>query len=181
MKKIILTIAVVMAATFANAQDKKGGSSSDMKFGVKAGYTNSTFTGDTPSGLKANGGFYIGGLVDFSVSETFHVQPELLYSIEGAKDNKLNYLRIPIMAKYYIMEGLNLQAGPELAFKAGGDDIKDQAKSLDYGLGIGAAYELESGLMFDARYNLGLANIDDSGSGGNVKNVSFNIGLGYRF
>jgi opacity protein-like surface antigen len=178
MKKIILTIAVVMAATFANAQDKKSGGDSEMKFGVKAGYTNSNFTGDIDT--DANGGFYIGGLVDFAVSENFHVQPELLYSIEGAKDAKLNYLRIPIMAKYYIMEGLNLQAGPEVAFKAGGDDgIKDQAKSLDYGLGIGAAYELESGLMFDARYNLGLANISDAG--GSVKNVSFQVGLGYRF
>jgi len=177
MKKIILTLAAVFAVTFANAQDKGG--SSDMKFGVKAGYTNSNFTGDV-SGTEANGGFYIGGLVDFSVSEKFHVQPELLYSIEGAKDLKVNYLRIPIMAKYYVAEGFSLQAGPEIAFKAGGDDIiKDAVKSMDYGLGIGAGYELSSGLMFDARYNLGLNNISDVG--GSVKNVSFNIGLGYRF
>ena len=74
-----------------------------------------------------------------------------------------------------------MQAGPEVAFKAGGDDsIKDSVKSVDFGLGIGAGYELSSGLMFDARYNLGLNNIDNSGSG-TVKNVSFNIGLGYRF
>jgi len=179
MKKIILTIAVVMAATFANAQDKKGGSSSDMKFGVKAGFTSSNFSGDVNSDPTT--GFYLGGLVDFSVSETFHVQPELLYSMEGAKDAKLNFLRIPIMAKYYVMEGLSLQAGPELAFKAGGDSaIKDITKSLDYGLGIGAGYELESGLMFDARYNLGLANIYD-GDGAKINTVSFNIGLGYRF
>ena len=85
------------------------------------------------------------------------------------------------MAKYYVANGFNLQAGPEVAFKAGGDDsIKDSVKSVDFGLGIGAGYELSSGLMFDARYNLGLANIIDV-SGANVKNVSFNIGLGYRF
>ena len=176
MKKIILTVAAVFALTFANAQDKGG--SSDMKFGVKAGYQSTNFTGDKDE--DANGGFYIGGLVDFSVSEKFHVQPELLYSIEGAKDAKLNYLRIPIMAKFYVMDGLNLQAGPELTFKAGGDDtIKDGVKSMDYGLGFGAGYELESGLMFDARYNLGLANISDGA--GSYKNVGIQIGLGYRF
>ena len=183
MKKIILTVAAVFALTFANAQDKKksSGDSDEMKFGVKAGYTSSNFTGDI-SGTQANGGFYIGGLVDFAVSGKFHVQPELLYSIEGAKDLKLNYLRIPIMAKYYVAEGFSLQAGPEIAIKAGGDNtIKDQAKSLDYGLGFGAGYELSSGLMFDARYNLGLNNINNTGSGGTVKNVGFNIGLGYRF
>ena len=180
MKKIILTVAAVFALTFAHAQDKKKStSSSDMKFGVKAGYINSNFTGDV-SGTTANGGLYIGGLIDFALDEKFHVQPELLYSIEGAKDLKLNYLRIPIMAKYYIAEGFNLQAGPELAFKVGGDDIiKDSVKSMDYGIGFGAGYELTNGLMFDARYNLGLANI--SNVGGNVKNVSFQIGLGYRF
>jgi len=180
MKKIILTVAAVFALSFASAQEKKGGSDSDMKFGVKAGYTSSNFTGDVVT-EGANGGFYIGGLVDFSVDEKFHVQPELLYSIEGAKNAKLNYLRIPIMAKYYVADGFSLQAGPELAFKAGGDDtVKDSAKSLDYGLGFGAGYELSSGLMFDARYNLGLNNINDNG-GGSVKNVSFQIGLGYRF
>ena len=180
MKKIILTMAVVLTATFANAQDKKESvTTKEIAFGVKAGYTNSNFTGDISG--DANGGFYIGGLVDFHVTEAFHVQPELLYSIEGAKDAKINYLRIPIMAKYYIANGFNLQAGPEVAFKAGGDDsIKDSVKSVDFGLGIGAGYELSSGLMFDARYNLGLANIIDV-SGANVKNVSFNIGLGYRF
>ena len=182
MKKIILTIAVVFAVTFANAQDKKksSGSDSDMKFGVKAGYTPSTnFTGD--AGTDATTGFYIGGLVDFSVSEKFHVQPELLYSAEGAKDAKLNFLRIPIMAKYYVAEGFNLQAGPELAFKAGGDSsVKDSVKSLDYGLGLGAGYEMPSGLMFDARYNLGLANIYD-GSGFKIGTASINLGLGYRF
>ena len=171
MKKIILTVAAIFAFGVASAQD--------MKFGVKAGFTSSNFTGDV-SGLDANGGFYVGGLVDFTISESFHVQPELLYSIEGAKDAKLNYLRIPIMAKYYVMEGLSLQAGPEIAFKAGGDDIKDAVKSMDYGLGIGAGYELASGLMFDARYNLGLADISDD-STFEIKNTSFQIGLGYRF
>ena len=173
MKKIILSVVALMAFGYANAQ------SSDMKFGVKAGFTSSNFTGDAES--DGTTGFYVGGLADFMVTENFHVQPELLYSMEGAKDAKLTYLRIPIMAKYYIMEGLSLQAGPELAFVAGGDsDIKDNVKSLDYGLGIGGGYELSSGLMFDARYNLGLANIVKEGDG-KIGTASFNIGLGYRF
>ena len=182
MKKIILTVAAVFALTFANAQDTKAksGGDSDMKFGVKAGYANTNFTGDANTTAASN--FYIGGLVDFTISEKFHVQPELLYSMEGADEDETNlsFLRIPIMAKYYVAEGFNIQAGPELAFVAGGGLIKDSLKSLDYGLGLGAGYELPSGLMFDARYNLGLANLYD-GSGFDVKTTSFQIGLGYRF
>ncbi|WP_412476606.1 porin family protein [Flavobacterium sp. TBRC 19031] len=179
MKKIVLTIAAVFALSFANAQDKKGGSS-DMKFGVKAGFINSNFTGDYDTDAKSS--FYIGGLVDFTISEKFHVQPELLYSMEGADNDEfdVNFVRIPIMAKYYVMEGLSLQAGPQFGFVAGGGDATDNLKSFDYGLGIGAGYELESGLFFDARYNLGVANLSDI-DGADAKTTSFQVGLGYRF
>ncbi|MEK8180937.1 porin family protein [Flavobacterium buctense] len=179
MKKIILTMAAVFAVSFANAQDSKGGSS-DMKFGVKAGLNNSNYTGDADTDAATS--FYIGGLVDFTISEKFHVQPELLYSVEGADSDSMSFLRIPIMAKYYVAEGFSLQAGPEFAFKiATENDITDEfTKSLDYGLGIGAGYELESGLFFDARYNLGLANISDV-DGFDVGTSSIQVGLGYRF
>ena len=179
MKKIILTMAAVFAVSFANAQDKKGGSS-DMKFGVKAGLNNSNYTGDADSDAATS--FYVGGLVDFAVSEKFHVQPELLYSVEGADEDSMTFLRLPIMAKYYVADGFSLQAGPEFAFKiAAENELTDEfSKSLDYGLGLGAGYELESGLFFDARYNLGLANISDV-DGADAGMSSINVGLGYRF
>ena len=181
MKKVLFSAVALLAFGFANAQDSKGGST-DMKFGVKAGYSSTNFTGDADGG-DARGGFYIGGLVDFAVSEKFHVQPELMYSTEGAADDLgVDYLRIPVMAKYYVAEGFSLQAGPEIAFKiAAEDDITDEfTKSMDFGLGFGAGYELASGLMFDARYNLGLSNISDV-DGVDFGNAGFQIGLGYRF
>ncbi|MEZ4837888.1 porin family protein [Flavobacterium sp.] len=171
MKKIILSILAVAAFGTANAQD--------TKFGVKAGANFSNFTGDAD--LDGRTGFYVGGLVDISITEKFHVQPELLYSMEGADDAELDLIRIPIMAKYYVMDGLNLQAGPVLGFKIGAEDFVDEAtKSLDYGLGFGAGYELPMGLFFDARYNLGLANISDS-DGFDLGTSAFQIGLGYKF
>ncbi|GAA4037513.1 MAG: hypothetical protein C0525_04035 [Flavobacterium sp.] len=186
MKKIILTMAAVFAVSFANAQDKKGGSS-DMKFGVKAGYVNANYGSDANDG-DPRSGFYLGGLVDFSVSEKFHVQPELLYTMEGngETDFDLNFVRIPVMAKYYVADGFNLQAGPQFGFVAGGGAAKDYLKSFDFGLGIGAGYELESGLFFDARYNLGFSDLNDfpAGSGFDTAKItqnSLNVGLGYRF
>lgn len=173
MKKVLFAAIAVMAFGVSNAQE--------IKFGVKAGLNNTNFTGDADTDAKSS--FYIGGLADFTVSEKFHVQPELMYSSEGADDDfGISYLRLPIMAKYYVMEGLSLQAGPELAFKvATEEDVVDElTKSLDFGLGFGAGYELESGLMFDARYNLGLSNISDV-DGVDFGNAGFQIGLGYRF
>ena len=174
MKKLMFSALALFAFGFANAQD------SDLKFGIKAGVQFTNITGD----IDADGatGFYVGGLVDIGVAEDFHVQPELLYSQEGADEASISYLRVPIMAKYYVMEGLSLQAGPEIAFKIGAeDDFTDEAtKSIDFGLGIGAGYELPMGLFFDLRYNLGLSNISDI-DGVDAKNTGLQVGLGYRF
>lgn len=176
MKKIILSILAVAAFGTANAQE--------IKFGVKAGANFSNFTGDAETDGRT--GFYVGGLVDIGISDKFHVQPELLYSMEGADsdgvDLGVNYLRVPIMAKYYLTEALNLQAGPSVAFKIGTveEDFDDAVKSIDFGLGLGAAYELPIGLFFDVRYNLGLANISETDAV-DVKNTNFQVGLGYRF
>ncbi|HLA55507.1 MAG TPA: porin family protein [Flavobacterium sp.] len=182
MKKIILSALAIFAFGFANAQDK-GGSDSSITFGVKAGVQNTNFTGDDAD-TDAKTSFYVGGLVDFTVSESFHVQPELLYSMEGAdNDLGISYLRIPIMAKYYVMEGLSLQAGPEVAFKIGTeeDGLDEITKSTDFGLGIGAGYELSNGLMFDLRYNMGLSSIYDGDGDVDIKNSGIALGLGYRF
>lgn len=169
MKKIILSAIALVAFGAVNAQD--------MKFGAKAGANFSNFTGD----LDADGttSFYVGGFVDFTVSESFHVQPEVLYSMEGAKDAALNYLKVPVMAKYYVAETFNIQAGPYIGFVAGGDEIKDAVKSMDFGIGAGAAYDITENLFVDARYNLGLQNISDIG--GDIKNTTIQVGLGYKF
>ncbi len=175
MKKLILSAVALFAFGFANAQDDDG-----MKFGVKAGVNLTNFAGDIDDADGATG-FYVGGLVDFPVGENFYVQPELLYSMEGADEASISYLRVPIMAKYYIIEGLSLQAGPEVAFKIGADDeIDELTKSIDFGIGAGAGYELSNGLMFDIRYNLGLSDISEV-EGLEVKNTGIMIGLGYRF
>ena len=176
MKKIILSVAAIFAFGVASAQDD-----SAMTFGVKAGLNNSNFTGDWDTDAKM--GFYVGGFADFAIGENFHIQPEVLYSMEGADDDAgVSYLKVPVMFKYYLVESFNLQAGPYLGFKAGTEeDAMDEAvKSMDFGLGIGAAYELPIGLFFDARYNLGLQNISEI-DGQDAKNTVIQVGLGYRF
>ena len=189
MKKLVLTIFALAAFSASNAQG-----ADTVKFGVKAGVQFTNFAGDDAGfgeSWDPKTGFFIGGLVDLPVSGNFHVQPELLYSMEGATvgdtgagelDYGVSYLRIPVMAKYYIIQGLSLQAGPEIAFKIGtAEDYADDAiKSMDFGIGAGAGYELPMGLMFDIRYNLGLSNISDL-EDREFNNTGVQLGVGYRF
>ena len=187
MKKLLLTAAAVFALTTVNAQD--------ITFGVKAGINfANTNVSDSDENLDGITSFHFGGVVEFSVSETFSIQPELLYSAQGTSDSEfklnLDYINLPIMAKYYVTEGLSLEAGPQIGFlikaEAGTDDVsvdvKDDFKSIDFGFNFGTGYKLESGLNFAARYNLGLSDIsDDNESNIKVKNSVFQLSVGYTF
>lgn len=108
---------------------------------------------------------------------------------------KLNYLNIPIMAKYYVADGLSIQAGPQLGFllKANAEvdvkienekttitkDIKSSVNKVDFGLNFGVGYDLPIGLFFDARYNLGLTNFNKEGD--KSQHRVFQLGVGYKF
>ena len=174
MKKLLLVIAMVALGFTASAQT----------FGVKAGLNFSNVE------LNADGGsispdsqtsFYLGGVVDFKISEKFHIQPEVLFSAEGFENFDMNFINVPVMAKYYITENFNLQAGPQVGFLVDAEDTEG-LNSVNFGLGFGAAYEIEGGLFFDARYNMGISDLTDSGSDGvELTTNTFQVGLGYRF
>lgn len=183
MKKIILSALALVAFNLASAQ------SEEIKFGVKAGFSHSTISGDyyyheeTLYQDKYDGriGGYFGGLADIPVSGNFHVQPEFLFSFEGAENLGLVYARIPVMGKYYIMEGLALQAGPLFGVRlAAQHNFDDATKAFDFGLSGGAAYEFDFGVFVDARFNAGILNISDI-PGRDFRTASFQIGAGYRF
>ncbi|RYG43203.1 MAG: PorT family protein [Chitinophagaceae bacterium] len=183
MKKILLSAAAVFAFVAANAQ------SEEIKFGIKAGFSHSTISGDyyyeegTLYQDKYEGriGGYFGGLADVPLSGNFHLQPEFLLSFEGAENIGLVYARIPVLAKYYVMEGLALQAGPLFGVRiAAQRNFDDATKAFDFGLSGGAAYEFDFGLFADARFNAGIMNISDI-PGRDFRTASFQIGAGYRF
>ncbi|CAN5120575.1 porin family protein [soil metagenome] len=128
---------------------------------------------------------HFGAYYSIIITENFGLQPELLYSVQPThfSNNSLNatrrlsYLNLPIMAKIYVANGLNLQFGPYIGILAAArtdDDadvsIKINFREMDYGVGIGAAYEFMGGFNLGGRYNLGLADVANSvnSSGGVV-------------
>jgi len=189
MKKVILLVAAVMTMSVAaNAQ---------FNFGVKAGLNLANMTNS--DGAKSLIGLNIGGLAQYKFEGSgFAVQPELLFSMQGAKasegDGKsaLNYINVPIMLQYYVMPGLNVEAGPQIGFlmsakaKGGGEsiDVKDGMNSVDFGINVGAAYQLaDMPLGFFARYNIGVSNLakDLPDNVDGSKNSVFQIGAFWRF
>lgn len=195
MKKIILTSIVFATLAFsAKAQTP------DIKLGAKAGVN---FSNITDSDMDSKTGFHVGVLAEAFLSERFSIQPEILYSTQGAEiknDNSslkvdLEYINVPIMAKYYVADGFNIQAGPQFGFITKAEtkgellgvtatgDVKDDTESFDFGVNFGLGYELPAGLFFDARYNLGLSKINKESVSWieDGKNSVFQISVGYKF
>lgn len=174
MKKILLSIiAMVAFIDVASAQA--------TQFGVKAGVNFARLGADADDAAGVTS-FYAGGLADITISENFHVQPEILYSDEGAEDIKFSLVRVPIMAKFYIGKRINLQAGPSFNVKLLTEDeaVDDIIKRVDYGLALGGAYELPGGLFCDVRYNFSLTSVSDTDEMDILINT-LQFGLGYRF
>lgn len=189
MKKLLLLAAIaVFGMTSANAQDGIG-------FGVKLGVNVASLGGDSygvGSSLGSRTSFHVGGLAEIPLSEKFALQPELLYSSEGSDWSignsdalKLDYIRVPILAKYYIIEGLSAEAGPVLGVlisaDSDGNDVKDNFNTFDAGIGVGASYRLDMGVFFSLRYNKGLMNVNDTDADFSNQSNVFQVSAGYRF
>ena len=217
MKKINLTLVIAIITILSvNAQ---------TTFGVKAGANFSSFAYSDSYGEdddeKARTSMHFGAVAEIQISDKFSLQPELLYSSLGTKWEwsgpdysgedavKVNYLTVPVMAKYYVAEGFSLEVGPQIAFllsakyewnetydgesDSGSEDYKEYLKNVDFGLNFGVGYKLDSGLNFGARYYLGLSNIEEEEDGYDgrgddydegdywMKNRVFQISVGYTF
>ncbi|WP_347374785.1 porin family protein [Aequorivita sp. Q41] len=186
MKKVLLfTVFTVFSLTAMQAQE--------IRMGAKIGANFASIAGDATDNIDGRTSFHIGGLVEIPISEKFAVQPELLYSSQGATSEysesilgtvisvdeslKLDYINIPIMAKFYVAEGLSLEAGPQIGVlvsanadyeisgggesESGDEDVKDAFKSLDLGYGVGVSYRTLMGLFVSARYVGGFSDINE--------------------
>lgn len=188
MKKILLA-AVLFIATSAtiNAQF--------VKFGVKAGVNFASQPGDATLngvGFDKEGitSFHAGVLAEIKLLEKFAIQPELLYSTQGATykfadaqedfKNELAYLSIPVMAKIYMTKSLSLEVGPQASFLLSQkDDVRfDDAKTFDFALNAGLGLKITESLFIQGRYSLGLT---EASSNADVRNSVVQVSAGFLF
>ena len=161
-------------------------------FGLKAGVNIATLKQSNVS-YDSRIGLHLGGLAHIHLAPQWALQPEIQYSQEGAEVNdvkiKLDYVNIPLMLQYMFNNGFRIEAGPQLGLMINSkaedddgndDDLDDVFKSTNVSLGFGLNYLTYSGFGFGGRYNLGLADISESG-GSKVKANNFQISLFYMF
>lgn len=187
MKKMSLSLVMVlMLATLTHAQE------STVEFGLKGGLNFADLNYESKMDSKTRTSVHAGLLAHFHLNKNWAIQPELMFSGQGAKYDgdrtlKLGYLNIPVLAQYMFDNGFRLQTGPQLGFLLNaksevGDleaNVKDELNTTDVSWSFGVGYITPSGFGVDARYNLGLTNISEDDN--SVKNNVFQLGIFYQF
>ena len=198
MKKIMMIAAMMVATVAAKAQFEPG----TFSFQPKVGFNLASITADD---TKYKPGFAVGLEGQYQMNNWFALSAAVMYQQMGTKikdidDFKWNidYVNIPIMAKFYVTKGLSLNAGLQPGFMVKskfkvGDadlDVKDACNSFDLSVPLSIAYELPMGLAFEARYTYGVTNVgkdafDSKASSYDKlyqnKNSVFQITVGYKF
>lgn len=189
--KLILSmaLAIIFTISTANAQT--------FNFGAKAGLNLYNISSDAPNyDSDSKIGFHVGLLSHLHLSDQWGLQLEAIYSAQGAKNTvggvdfktNLSYINVPLLLQYFFDNGFRIQAGPQLGLLISAKDqddvsFKDNVNSIDLGLSLGASYvHVPSGFGVDARYNLGLSDINNNDATTfTLKNNGFQVGVFYLF
>ena len=192
MKKILMTVAFA-ALTIA-------GANAQVKFGARAGLNLANLaskSNDVKVETNIRPSFYVGGLAEFAFNDVVLMDAGLTYSNQGAKAKEgdradiQHALNLPVWFKYDFA-GFRPKAGLYAGYilsqqTKAGDKVttvdKDLYNHFDYGIGLGAEYNLpNNGLFFEASYNWGLANLQKNGDSKNyANNRVIQVGVGYKF
>ncbi|MCE7063910.1 porin family protein [Dyadobacter sp. CY326] len=162
MKKLLFVVAFFVAVQSASAQS--------FSIGPKAGLNFSNYTGgDIESDALV--GYHLGGVINYGFGKVFSIQPEVLFSTQGAKVNnagsksdfKISYVTIPVMFKFKTAGGFYVEFGPQAGFRTS-TNIPDQtinnfAKNLDLAAAGGIGYQSPIGLGVGVRYVAGLSKV----------------------
>lgn len=190
MKKLLMAVTFVGFLSAANAQNPH------VQFGLKAGVNVSN---QVSKGFDYNpkAGFHTGGLAHIHLSEHWAIQPELMFSTQGARYQnngsdvirKMDYLLHPVLVQYMTRSGFRLETGPQLGVllkarqqvdEGVNTNIRDNYNGAEFSWVVGAGFVFPSGFGFDARYNAGISRINENGSNA-LRNGVFQFGVFYQF
>lgn len=169
---VLLVILVTLGCSRLQAQE--------FSLGLKAGANFSNFTGGDFQQVKKSTmvGFMGGAYVGFLFGDHLSLQPEVLFSTQGAKfentgvgkqDYKVSYINVPVMVKYRFTGGFYAEIGPQVGFKVSestpDNTISHFAKDLDLSAAGGIGYQSPIGLGIGARYTAGLTKVGNFDAG----------------
>jgi len=184
MKKVLLFV-LLCGISSAQAQ---------IKFGIKAG---ANFSDLDAVNFKTDmrTGFHFGAILEVKLPGSLALQPELLYSSQGAKVNsaaldeiQYDYITVPVLVKYYLIKDvLDIELGPQFSFLVNDDvnsnflgssfDASDSS-TFDFAAIGGVGVDIGAHIFLQGRYVYGLT---EASTNADIKNKVIQISVGYKF
>lgn len=173
-----------------------GAGAQGVHFGIKAGADINKLDGKSFK-RQFSYGYQVGAFAEIGLTSRFGIQPEVLlsqvnidtsdnlsevYKLNGLKDVRLKYLKIPIMLNYKPNQFVSLQVGPQFGVlldkeKNALENGKNAFKTGDFSM-VGGLQLNVSKLRIYGRYAVGLSNLNDIDNSEKWKSQSFQVGLG---
>ena len=181
-KNVVLVIIILLFGSKSIAQE-----TSFARLGLKAGINYANYTGSDVN-TDAITNFHAGLLVELKIFKNFSLQPELLYSTQGAElngfgqqiKNELGYVSIPLLAKFYLTDNLSMELGPQASFLLSerNEVQAGDSNTFDFAVAGGLSYKFGKHFFVQGRYGLGLT---EPKRDADVKNSVVQASLGYLF
>jgi hypothetical protein len=166
-------------------------SAQDHPIGIKIGGNISGLAGNGTDNLSAMVNFHAGFFMEIDLAKDVKIQPELLFTVYGFKQSegdtptvRLNYVALPIMAKYFISDTFSFDAGPQVGIlvtaKNGTGslaDVKSDFFERDFGVNVGASYVISDKVSMSIRYYFGLTDV----TAASTKNFNRALQLAFQF
>ncbi|MCB0456227.1 MAG: outer membrane beta-barrel protein [Flavobacteriaceae bacterium] len=185
MKKIFFIVIFSIISTLAISQVT-------FKPGVKTGLNLSKISNFEDKGLS---GFYGGLLAELKFDSSFALQPEIIYSQQGSKNVRLDYLSFAIASKLFFTKqpstayivfapsfDINLNGSTE-SYTYNEDYYYSTGVTfqgdITFSGGIGYSFPIDLDIEF--RYKKGIIDAIDDGETRKRLNSVFQIGMVYKF
>ncbi|WP_367757623.1 porin family protein [Flavobacterium sp. WC2421] len=158
-----------------------------VKFGIKAGVNYANFEGSDIQ-TDAITSYHAGLVAEIKLVDSFSIQPELLYSTQGATyknagtefKNELGYLSIPVLAKIHLNKFVSLDLGPQASFllsERNNFDVSN-AETFEFAAVGGLGVNLTKSIFLQGRYVLGLTEVSKEAQ---TKNSVVQVSVGFLF
>lgn len=163
-----------------------------LSLGIKGGVNVFNIHNNPGSSYDPRVGYNFGLLGHIHIGNQFAIQPEIVYSAQGAQHTtssvttkyNLDYINVPILFQYMWDNGFRIEAGPQIGFLVSAKskindvstDNKENMETVELAASFGASYiHPPTGLGIDARYNVGLTNINKTND---IKSTNQGLQLG---
>lgn len=204
--QIIKRLSTITAVLLLGMGIRHSASAQGFYWGPRAGLNVSTVTKTTYAKARARANF--GLMAGYKLNDLIGLQAEALYSLQGNKMTNsdhvysFNYIKIPVMAKLYLIGGLNIEAGisfdwlvkaqekwSSTVYDIDGEitgsvkhsrDLMSDSKSFDFSIPVGINYQFSRLFDIGLRYDISTVRIPEERSD-HAKSSNWSVSVGLRF